>query len=252
MIKKSGIIILVSLVFIIGILFGVYLTKQNESKLIVEKNVNTQDNYKEIPIVGVDDKGKGVSGLLSVEVKSGSGLVLVNINNVLADYLTQLSARNAAKIAENYTGKSLLNLDIIYNIKANASAIEGPSAGSVMAVATIAALENKNINKNIFMTGAIDTSGAITPVSGILEKSTAAKSSGAKLFLIPTANYVQSFEKEKSCTKYKNLDYCEINFKPVEGNISRVLGIEVKEVKNIDEAVNYFLKPWKIKTTQQY
>ena len=244
MIKKITIFIGIVLIFIIGILIGSYLSKNSQEAI---QNVPVQsslrvEGYREIPIVGVDDKGKGVTGILSAEVKSGSGLVLVNINNVLADYLTQISARNAAKVAETYTGKSLANLDIIYNIKANASVIEGPSAGAVMAVGTIAALENKNIKSKVFMTGAIDISGEIVPVSGIVEKASAAKQAGAELFLIPSANYVQGFEKQEACTTYRQFEYCEIIFKPTEANISQVLGIAVKEVKNINETINYFIE----------
>src|SRR3989344_4617523 len=140
---KTVMIIIVIMVFILGIALGFYLTPK---KIIeVDNSKEIKQIIKDIPIVGVNDKGEGVTGKLTVEMKEGTGLVLVNINDVLADYNTQLSARTAAKIASNITGIELNNIDLIYNIKANASAIEGASAGSVMAVATIAALQNKNI-----------------------------------------------------------------------------------------------------------
>jgi len=48
------------------------------------------------------------------------------------------------------------------------------------------------------------------------------------------------FEKQEACTTYRQFEYCEIIFKPTEANISQVLGIAVKEVKNINETINYF------------
>lgn len=239
--KKILILILVALVFFLGILIGFLLVPQKTIPIESSQQLIKQ-NYKEIPIVGVDDKGIGVSGILSVEVKQGSGLVLVNINNVLADYLTQLSARNAAQIAANYTNLDLSKLDVIYAIHANASVIEGPSAGSVMAIATIAALQNKDLNPKVFMTGAIDEKGDIVEVGGIPEKAKAAKNSGALLFLIPAANYINGFEKTKSCTSNKNSEYCIIDFKPRKADVSSTFGLEVKEVKNIREALNYYLQ----------
>ncbi len=238
-------IVIIAVIFFLGLLLGVMVVPKKTVQ--VEKIITQEPKIqgliiKDIPIVGVDEKGNGVSGKLSIEVKPGSGLVLVNINDVLADYLTQLSARNAAKIGANYTGIDLSRLDVVYTIHANASVVEGPSAGAAMAVGTIAALENKNINPEVFITGAIDESGNVLPVGGIIEKAKVAKSSGAKLFLIPSADYIQNYERVKKCTKYNDLEYCTVTFEPKEGDISKTLGIEVKQVKNIKEAVDYFIK----------
>ncbi len=243
--NRLAVVIVIFLVFVLGILLGIYLMPEKVVEKIVEVQKNTQQtgsSYKELPIVGVDENGKGVTGLLSIEVKPGTGLVLVNINDVLADYLTQLSARNAAKIAENFTSLKLNTLDIVYNIKANASVVEGSSAGAVMAVGTIAALQNKEVKHGIFMTGAIDERGNVIPVAGIPEKASAAKLAKAELFLIPIASYIDGFEMKKRCATYQNLEYCEVDFKGRESDVSKVLGLEVKQVKNIGEVVDYYLK----------
>lgn len=238
--KKMFIFVgIVLLIFLLGITIGVYITPK---KIIKEETkVISRDIYKDVSIVGLDDKGNGVSAILSVEVKNGNGLVLVNINNILADYLTQTSARTAAKVASNFTGVDLKGLDVIYNIKANASTIEGPSAGSAMTLATIAALDNKTINQSVFMTGTIDENGTIGVVGGIVEKAKAAKQYKAALFLIPAASYIIDYERVKKCKDLSGLNYCEITYLPRTFDLSKLLNLNIKEVKNITEVAGYAL-----------
>ena len=98
------------------------ITKEVPGNLIKKQNI--------IPLAAVDSNNKGVIAHLNTEVRNGSGLILVNINDILADYLTQYSARVAAQVAANYSKISIDGLDVIYNIKANATVIGGPSAGA--------------------------------------------------------------------------------------------------------------------------
>ena len=199
---------------------------------------------KDVKVVGVDNNGNGVSATMRVEVKPGSGLVLVNINNLLADYLTQISARNAAEVASNITNTNLQNIDVIYNIKANATVIEGPSAGSAMAVATIAALENKSMIEDAIITGTIEKDGSINVVGGIKEKARAAKSAGAKKLLIPKADYINDYEQIKSCRNIKNLEYCEIRYIPKTADLDKELGIKIIQIQNIKEVIPHMIA-WK-------
>src|SRR3990167_2692682 len=118
MARRLGFLIGFIFIFVLGIFLGAYFSKSNRiNESTQEHSIEyfLNNTYREMPIVGVDDKGNGVLGILTVEVKPGSGLVLVNINNVLADYYNQLSARNAAIVAANFTHKNLANLDVIYN-----------------------------------------------------------------------------------------------------------------------------------------
>lgn len=239
--KNLVILVLIIVIFILGISLGIILTKKPQVRQ--DNKIENQPSFtkKEMPIVGVDDKGFGVIGIMSVEVKPGSGLVLVNINNVLADYLTQLSARNAALIASNFTNKTLSNTDIIYNIQANASIVEGPSAGSVMAIDTIAALTNRQVKPNIYMTGAISIDGSITAVGGITEKAKAVAQHHGELFVIPASNYIVSYSEQKACTNLDKIKYCEIKYIQDKTDLNKFLGVKIQQVKNIYEAVNYTL-----------
>ena len=64
----------------------------------------------------------------------------------------------------------LSEYDLVYTIKANATVIEGASAGAALAVATVAALTGKELNSSVMMTGTINHDGTIGPVGGIFEK----------------------------------------------------------------------------------
>lgn len=242
--NKLNIIIVIAIVFLLGILIGFLLVpkKTIEVEKVINQNQNNSSSiHREIPIVGVDNKGHGVAGQIFVDVKPGTGLVLVNINNVLADYQTQISARTAAKIASNFTQVNISSLDVIYNIKANASIVEGPSAGSAMTLATIAAIENKTINDSVFITGTIEDDGSIGTVGGIGEKAKAAKDNNAKLFLIPDAKYNVGYNEVKECKDLDSIKYCEIVYLPRKTDLSQLLQLEIVPVKNITEAVKYVI-----------
>ncbi len=238
---KSKIILtaFIVIIFLLGIMLGVYVIPKNKTFNEQNKTINTV--YKDIKILGVDQDGKGVSAIMNVEVKPGSGLVLVNINNLLADYLTQLSARNAAKAASNFTKINLSSFDIVYSIKTSVGIIEGPSAGAAMAAATIAALSNRTVNGSVFITGSIESNGSIGSVGGINEKAQAAKDSKALLFLIPEARYNVGYEVVKKCKNIKDINYCELTYLPKKFELSELLNLDIIQVKNIDEAVKYIL-----------
>ncbi|MCD6414215.1 MAG: hypothetical protein J7L23_01140 [Candidatus Diapherotrites archaeon] len=181
--------------------------------------------------------GSGILAKLTVLVKPGTGQILVNINDVLAGFETQNSARTAAKVASNFTGKSLDNVDVIYSIDANASSIDGPSAGAAMTMATIAALKAVQLNKSIIMTGAIRDDGSIGPASGLEGKIKAAEGAGLKLFLLPAGESVNNtFEKQTHCDDTGPMHYCTIDYK----SDTRAFNITVKEVSNVGEAWRYF------------
>ena len=85
-----------------------------------------------MPIVAVEKNGGGVIGKVITTVKPGTGLVLVNINSILAQYDTQYSGRTAAHAAANYTRMNLSNWDVIYTMVIDAQVVEGPSAGGAI------------------------------------------------------------------------------------------------------------------------
>ncbi len=231
----------------IGFVLGTHLSPLYKEKIITKQEIiylpgNTSNGISiELPIVAVDSRGNGVLGKLITTAKPGTGLVLVNINNVLAQYDTQFSGRAAAKVAGNFTEIDLEKWDIIYSIVVDATVIEGPSAGSAMAVSVIAALENRSINRSVAMTGSISEDSTIGPAGGIKEKARIAKENGITTFLVAVnQSYEISSKGERECSAVNGTEYCEVKYKEAKTNISEELGINVVEIENISEAVRYF------------
>jgi predicted S18 family serine protease len=157
--------------------------------------------------------------------------------------LFQDAGNTAVLVAENKTGKSLSSSDVIFSINAKNQIprIEGPSAGALMALITISAIDsNIKLNNSITLTGTINSKGNIGMIGGVLEKAKAAKAGGKILFLIPKENselvtykYVERnfsdftlVERAPEITKAK--EYIEIN-----------VGIRTEYVDTIDNVLSY-------------
>ena len=108
-----------------------------------------KENSVTAKLVAVDDEGNGVTADLTATVRTGKGLVLVNINNLVADIDTQTSARKAAEVAANVAEVDLNKYDVVFDIKTNADKISGGSAGTPMTLAAIAAFSNKSLKEDV-------------------------------------------------------------------------------------------------------
>jgi len=195
-----------------------------------------------IKVPAVDKEGNGVIATISVEARPGIGRTLVDINQIFFWVDTQDSMRIAKKVAENVTGVDLSNYDIIYSVQANASAIEGPSAGAAMGIATILEIENKTFRNDVSITGTLDENGNIGQVSGIVAKAQATKNAEMDLFLVPSGQKsYTTFTEEKKCETYVFTTICRTEMKPRSVDVEKDVGIEVKEVSNIREALKYFI-----------
>ena len=243
--KRAYFILIGAIILVVGMFLGLNIKKSEQSTSKNLEQVDFQDiNEKKIHAVSVaiDNEGRGVSLDLITEVKPGSGQVLVNINDVLADITTQYSARLAAEVASKIADVDLSKVDIFYNIMTNASVVAGGSAGSAMAVSTIAALEDKELKPDVVITGSIDENGNVVSAGGIREKAKAAKSRGAKLFLVPKdSGEVSGYARKTECKTFFDITYCEVKHVTDTTDFPKDLGIEIKEVSNIKEALEYFL-----------
>ncbi|KAA0008420.1 MAG: hypothetical protein FE034_00910, partial [Thermoplasmata archaeon] len=169
----------------------------------------------------------GVVSVITVTVQNGtgcSGKVFVE-TSPLTQIDMQGSARLAVMVAGSLTGIDTSNYDFFFVVKTPALIIGGPSAGGVMTVATIAALEGWKLDNATMMTGMIDPDGSIGPVGRIPEKIDAAHSVGARRFLIP-----------KGQMNVYNPDKIPVNL----SQYASKYGIEVVEVEDISDAVFYF------------
>ncbi len=133
--------------------------------------------------------------------------------------------------------------DIVYTIEANATLIGGPSAGSALAIATIAALEGREPREDVMITGSVNHDGSVGPVLAILEKAKAARERGATLFLVPL---LQSrdviYETKEHCEVFGNNNICTTETRPKKVEVEKEAGIAVREVASIQEAMGYFFE----------
>ncbi len=255
--KNKNKLFVVTIFLILGIVigaFGAYYalnTKQpglsNNYQDIQSKQTNFQplnladQNTVYITVPAVDNKGNGVTTRVVVSATPGTGKTLIDVDHLLFWQDTQNSVRTAKEVAERETGLDLTKYDLVYGIEANASVISGPSAGATLTVATIAALENKEVNSDVMMTGAINHDGTIGPVGGITDKAIAAKQAGATTFLVPLlqGNEV-TYETKEYCREFKFSKFCSVEQVPKKVNVAEEVGIKIVEIQNIKEAMTYF------------
>ncbi len=241
------IIVLVAL-FLLSMLLDVSEEEIDRMEGEVEESTESFFSLKDSTKVSmylpaVDAEGKGVNTILKVEAAPGSGRTLTDIDNLLFWADTQHSIRIARRVAENITGKRMQDYDIVYTIEANASLIGGPSAGSALAIATVAVLEDKKLKDNVMITGSINHDGSVGPVSAILQKAGAAKEKGADLFLVPL---LQSrdviYETSEHCEVFGHTEICTTETKPRKITVEEEVGIAVNEVASVQEAMEYFFE----------
>ncbi|MDP4012481.1 MAG: S16 family serine protease [Candidatus Nanoarchaeia archaeon] len=228
---KKEVLIALFFVFAIGIGIGIFSSNLSFSG---GNSVTTK-------LVAVDDNGNGVSADVVATVKKGTGLILVNINNAVADIDTQRSARKAASVASQITGLSLAEIDVSYDIKTSAYKVSGESAGTAMTLATIAAITNKTLRNDVAVTGGINEDGTVSMVGSIPEKASAAKAIGMNVLLIPIGGNIPTLEYQrvKKCSTYDDKEFCDISYSD---KINAGGVIEMKEISNIKEALEYSLK----------
>ncbi len=244
-------LVIVFITLFTGVLIGIQLAPKQIVKekeiMYINRTIKVEPKLEEkkvdMNLAAVDSQGKGVIGNLTVTVRKGSGLILVNINDVLAGYDTQYSARVAAQAASDYTMKAIDKLDIIYSIKANSPLVSGMSAGGAMTLGTVAALEDKGLKEGVIMTGTINEDGEIGPIGGVYEKAKAAKEKGLLLFLVPLNQATGiTYKQNRDCNTNGGFTFCRVNYEPITVDISKEVGIPIIEVGNIEDAAKYILK----------
>ncbi|MBL7169416.1 MAG: hypothetical protein ISS48_00155 [Candidatus Aenigmarchaeota archaeon] len=243
--KKEILLGGLTLVLILYIFFvGVPVIKFENEKRVIQMKPEENKFSKNIQILlpAVDEDEKGTMAQLTVQISEGEGRTLLQINDIIFWEDTQESIRIAKSVAEDITGIDTSKYNIIYSVDANASKIEGPSAGPAMAIATSIGLKNKNINTSVVISGYLREDGKIEKVSGILSKARVAKENGIKLFIIPQGQAFQTkLETEEVCTGDFLTKFCETKTIEKKVDIQEEIGIDVIEVESISEALEYFI-----------
>jgi uncharacterized protein len=253
--KAQGtILVAIVVLLVVAGIYGYFFYSQPEIPLNITKNTtvstviptlangkNEIGNVVTLNVPAVDNDGNGIVTIIKVEAKPGSGRTLVDINGILFFVDTQNSIQIAKVVAANLTHARLSDIDLIYSIQTNASVIEGPSAGAALTILTTAALEGKQLTHNVMITGTVNLDGSIGPVGGITAKANAAKDVGATLFLVPQGQGSQTtYTPVQKCEQIGVITYCTTEYKASMIDVSKDLGIQVKEVRNIEDALPYF------------
>jgi uncharacterized protein len=151
-------------------------------------------------IAAVSSQGKGALGETRVKISPGDGSTLLNADPFI-ETDTQVSAKTAKMVAQDFTEDKLNNKDITYSFKIDGNYVGGPSAGAAMTLATIAAIENRSVPQNVAVTGTIRSDGSIGRIGGIIEKAEASGRNGLETFYIPEGQqqityYTQRMDRE--------------------------------------------------------
>ena len=219
------------------------LPKENHVELVP---LPEKEFIASIDIVAVKAMGEaGVVNSAIVEIKPGKGRVLLALNPFVEPD-TQQSAETAAYVAEKFTGKSLGEKDVIYSIDAgDVQLVGGPSAGAALALVTIAAIEEKDLNQSVGITGTILPDGSIGQIGGVLEKAAAEADANKTLFLVPSGQgTITYYEKQVKEEKKGAFVIQQINYVPKKLGLNEFAkqqgwNLRIVEVANIKEAADY-------------
>jgi len=89
--------------------------------------------------------------------------------------------------------------------------------------------------------GTVNEDGTIGPIGEVLAKAIAAKEVGSILFLVPPRQSTwRTYNSKKTCEKVGPTEICTIKTVPERVNIGDQVGIVVKEVSTIEDALEAF------------
>lgn len=136
---------------------------------------------------GVQADGSMLSGTLDaiVDVRVGGAGSVVDVAGLVesgAGPVWAASAWTAATTALLWYGGVPDGLTVTVQV---ADRIDGPSAGGLVSLTTLAALSGVPLRSGVSMTGAIHPNGAVGPVAGVPEKLRAAAQAGLTTVVVP-------------------------------------------------------------------
>jgi len=266
MTRKNVIIVVLALLLILSVFSSLHIYQQQQRVIDAQEDIieqltsvrsagraaidakqtfiNVSEGVSCANIVAVrTDNQFGVLGTVHVEIKNGTGNVLVN-TNPFTDLTTQYSVREAVKVAEDYTNRDVTTKDISIYFDINGTLIGGPSAGAAIAAAAIAAMEGKTLKPDVVITGTIEKGGYIGQVGAVLEKAEAAEKNGMNLFLVPKGYKKLTYYEQKT-KEYDIFGFTFVRSYYVQKEID--LGehmkgkMDVEEVSTIEDVVAYMI-----------
>ncbi len=199
------------------------------------------ENIQDYPFVRQQIVEEGSLINISVEIRPGEGRILVQTKPLMGT-LFQDAANTAVYVAQNKTGMQLSGSDVIFSIESGKEipSVDGPSAGALMTLLVISALEKKEPKNDVTLTGTIDQYGHVGAIGGIIEKSKAAKEGGKTLLLLPEENsklvqYNETRRNIAGVTIIQQVPETVDSRQYIETNV----GIKTEYVDNIDDVLKY-------------
>ena len=178
-------------------------------------------------------KGRASTETMRIERNSGEDakelddrlLEIGLIGNVPVGIGTTLRASlwNAASIAGKIKADPLFDTSLYLRLKGS---VDGPSAGGLFTIATLAMLQGDPLIPNVTMTGTILPDGGIGSVGGVRYKIEGAAEAGMKKIVLPEYLRVE--------VDFKNGDITDLE------EHARKNGLEVAFVSNVEEAYAHF------------
>jgi len=227
------------LVLLLGIAIGVFVGLMFLPPQIVNVQVPAQETIirAETFIPAITSEGVGTVFPFGVEVKVGTGKLLINLGNLVFIEDTQNSIKKAYVVAGKVTNKNINNYDFTYfSDTTDLTIIGGESAGAAITILTIAALENKTIPEKVIITGAITENGSVTKVGAVAAKAKAVGERGYTTLLVPPRQSADILS-EKVCDETNSVIVCR---QAASSKVAKDFVENIVEVSSIYEALPYF------------
>ncbi len=197
--------------------------------LFLSLNVFAIADTGEIKIFAVTEKNDGIIADLLLYTIPGNGEVAFVTSNSLVGKDTQLTGNIALTVAQKELNVSIDYKNFVFDIKANASEVDGPSAGAAMTLLAYSVLSEKPLNKKVGITGTINSDGSVGVVGGIGAKAKIASENGIELLMIPSGQAVTYVKDNDGKSKSVNL----LSYGP------ETLGLKIIEVSNINDVIKF-------------
>ncbi|MFP4401496.1 MAG: S16 family serine protease [Candidatus Woesearchaeota archaeon] len=200
---------------------------------------------KEVPIVALNTRAdEGIMGILNVRIISGNSNVLIDTMPFLETDL-QFSANMAVAVAKETTGIRAPDKDVIMTFDIKSNIIGGESAGAAATLAVIAALDGREINESVAITGTIRRDGSIGRVSGIMEKARTVSEMGFTKFLVPKDQSTVTYYSARG--PFSDPPRSGEELVPRTRDVAKIAkdywNLEIIEVETIDDVIDHMLLP---------
>jgi uncharacterized protein len=186
-------------------------------------------------MLAVEERNNQYSGAVSdviVYAQPGSGHIFVE-TLPLTGVDFQATARDAVKVAaaRAQVNPDQRDFEFVVHVPKGVDTVDGPSAGLPMAIAAYSAITKKPTRADVYGTGAIDSAGTVSGVSGVYLKALAAAKNGARVIIVPSTEVLVNTTSLLATTGGVNL---QAQLKKDGYNVT-VVG-----VKTFDEALPYY------------